>query len=262
MIGVPGYADRPKGGWRRHDAAVMVKVLFWRRCANLGDERTGFQPGEPAPDQKTVCLLRDKRTRAGALKALVCGFRRAVAQPGLQAHRRPGSGRPADCGPATTDDRGRESPRQGRWEWPGHLAGGSGQGGAQRHRCALDGQIFQGPQDKDGQDDAGPVAVPLPRLGGGNPIAIDRKWGFAGGETGAHGRSGPQFRPPDLSRAPTRHSLPCVQNPEMAAPAGQKGRPDTHKETTDAKTPILDRNAAANSAMHPKIQGQSKCPAC
>ena len=132
MIGVPGYADRPKGGWRRHDAAAMVKVLFWRRCANLGDERTGFQPGEPAPDQKTVCLLRDKRTRAGALKALVCGFRRAVAQPGLQAHRRPGSGRPADRGPATTDDRGRESPRQGRWEWPGHLAGGSGQGAARK----------------------------------------------------------------------------------------------------------------------------------
>ncbi len=159
-----GYGVRAKGGRPPYDPVTMFKVLVLASMHNLSDERMeflirdrlswlrflGFQIGEPTPDQKTICLFREKLTQSGAFKSLFAAFEEQLCERGYK----PTGGQIVDATLVSAprqrmrkEERERERARAGESAsaiWRGR----SCQGRTERHRRMSGGQLFQGAKDR------------------------------------------------------------------------------------------------------------------
>src|SRR5215207_8211845 len=112
------YSDGAKGGRPPYDAVAMFKALVLAAQNNVSDARMeflirdrlswmrflGFELGRPTPDENTIRLLRERLTKAGAIRRLFDMFEAqlAAAQGWLSGHgwadrrRHAGGGAPAE----------------------------------------------------------------------------------------------------------------------------------------------------------------------
>ena len=98
LMAALGYGVRVKGGRPPYDPVTMFKVLVLASMHNMSDEGMeflirdrlswlrflGFEIGEPTPDQKTICLLREKLTQSGAFKSLFAAFEEKLRERGYE----------------------------------------------------------------------------------------------------------------------------------------------------------------------------------
>src|SRR5215475_4502031 len=92
-------SDRSKGGRPPYDPVLMFKILVLQTLYTLSDDQTEYQLRdrlsfmrfaglalhEPVPDAKTIWLLREQLTRAGAVERLFGRFDAALRDKGLLA---------------------------------------------------------------------------------------------------------------------------------------------------------------------------------
>ncbi len=137
-----------------------ARMEFLIRDRFSGLRFPGFQIGEPPPDQKTIRLFREKLTEAGAFRSLFAAFEDQLRERGYK----PAGSRIVDATPIsaprqrmTKEEKTRARAGEAASDiWPLSGSGCSGQGSAEGHRCALDGQIFKGQNDRGRREGCGP----------------------------------------------------------------------------------------------------------
>ena len=197
LIEAPGYGDRPGGGRPPCDPVTMFKVLVLASMHNPGDERMeflirdrfsrlrfpGFRIGEATPDQKTIRLFREKLTQAGAFKHLFAAFEGQLRARGYK----PTGGRIVDAtllsAPRqrmTRDEKERAKAGESASDiWPDDPDKSAQKDTSARWTVRYSRAKTTG----EGEKDAGPVDIPVPRFGYRKHVSIDRKWRFVRGGT-------------------------------------------------------------------------------
>ena len=93
------YSDGSQGGRPPFDPVMMFKILIIQAVNNLSDERTeflindrlsfmrflGLGLSDRVPDARTICLFREKLTKAGAIRPLFDRFDTALRASGYIA---------------------------------------------------------------------------------------------------------------------------------------------------------------------------------
>lgn len=96
LVAALGYTSGAHGGRPPFDPAMMFKVLVIQTANNLSDERAeflindrlsfmrflGLGLSDRVPDARTICLFREKLTRAGAIEGLFARFDAALRSSG------------------------------------------------------------------------------------------------------------------------------------------------------------------------------------